>query len=140
MKIIFVSFIFALLFLQISFAQQDTEDVNIVVKKPSMCIEGKLYYSGGQQVYKCVNGIEIPHEYCPYGAVGDGEGGWKCGENPSPCVSEGKVVYEGEHCCGDLVENDDGVCIEKQGTSTFLIPILLVFVVLVVWMIARKKK
>jgi len=141
MNKIFISLFFALLFLQISFAQQDTEDVNIVVKKPSMCIEDKLYYEGGSQVYKCINGKIEPYKDCTYGAFyNDETGEWECNDNPSECVSAGKVVSEGEHCCGNLVEREDGVCVKKQGINPSIIVLLLVVGMFVVWKIFEKKK
>jgi len=126
-----------LLLSQASFAQQD---VNIIMDNPSTCIEDKLYYNGGSQIYKCVNGEEVPYKYCPYGAVGGEKEEWVCANNPASCVSERKVVYEGEHCCNGLVEGDDGICIERQVTSPFLIILLLVVVALIVWVIFRKRK
>jgi hypothetical protein len=125
------SLIFMLFLFQVSLAD---EDVDIVMKKPSMCVEGEMDYQGGQQIYICQDGELIPYKNCPYGAVGDGEGGWKCADNPAPCVIEGRTVFENEHCCTGLIERDDGVCVKEQGgTSPFLIIVFGVLGVLGIW-------
>lgn len=59
--------------------------VQYSMEVPAQCTVGKTYWSGGNAIQICDSTLKkIDYKTCEYGVVGDGQGGWKCGDNPNP--------------------------------------------------------